>query len=273
MGKGVARSFRARYPAMFSEYRKLCDADRLHIGALHLWKGPDHWVLNFPTKTTWRLPSKLEYIERGLATFVMNYENMGIVSASFPPLGCGNGNLDWNDVRPIMESYLTNISIPVYVHSLHVGAEFVPEHNELSVAPTTFESFLGDIRASVYQNRGIYYTMDTNNPFNVNFDEDTILVTRGGRQREKIPREDLENFWVVLRDGVLSVERFPDEMARRYKSYVFPILKSLPYVRSARISHSGEPSSTRAQALFFSRPRGGTVDARASESIQTCLSL
>ena len=130
MGKGVAKTFRERYPAMYREYRSLCDAGKLSIGSLHLWKGDDRWVLNFPTKTTWRLPSKLEYIERGLDTFVRNYERMGIVSASFPPLGCGNGNLDWLQVRPILENYLSNISIPIYIHSLHVGDEFIPEHKK-----------------------------------------------------------------------------------------------------------------------------------------------
>ena len=77
MGKGIAKTFRDRYPAMFAEYRKLCDRGELDIGKLHLWKGDDRWVLNFPTKTTWRLPSKLSYIEAGLQTFVSKYEKMG----------------------------------------------------------------------------------------------------------------------------------------------------------------------------------------------------
>ncbi len=82
MGKGIAKSFRERYPSMYSEYRKLCDNGAHAIGNLHLWKGGDHWVLNFPTKTTWRLPSKLDYIEKGLETFVKNYEGMGINHAA-----------------------------------------------------------------------------------------------------------------------------------------------------------------------------------------------
>src|SRR5271165_6585792 len=82
MGKGIAKTFRERYPAMFAEYKKLCNAQELKVGGLQLWKGIDHWVLNFPTKTTWRLPSKLNYIEVGLQTFVNNYEKAGIISAS-----------------------------------------------------------------------------------------------------------------------------------------------------------------------------------------------
>jgi O-acetyl-ADP-ribose deacetylase (regulator of RNase III) len=132
MGKGIAKTFRDRYPAMFAEYRKLCDRGEFKIGDLHLWKGDGRWVLNFPTKTTWQLPSKLEYIEKGLETFVQNYEKMGIVSASFPPLGCGNGNLNWTDVKPIIERYLGKISIPIYIHSLHVGDELLSKNAQAS---------------------------------------------------------------------------------------------------------------------------------------------
>src|ERR1700677_1554729 len=158
MGKGIAKIFRERYPAMFSEYRKLCDQHQLATGNLHLWKGDDHWVLNFPTKTNWRLPSKMEYIEQGLETFVKNYEKMGIVSASFPPLGCGNGNLKWTDVKPLIERQLSNIKIPIYVHSVHVGEDFIAEHKEAVRVPATLAAFWDDLRASIYENKGTFIT-------------------------------------------------------------------------------------------------------------------
>ena len=101
---------------MFAEYKRLCDQRKLGIGSLMLWRGADHWVLNFPTKTTWRLPSRLSYIEEGLKKFTASYEDLGITSISFPPLGCGNGNLEWQEVKPLMERYLRDLSIPIYIH-------------------------------------------------------------------------------------------------------------------------------------------------------------
>jgi O-acetyl-ADP-ribose deacetylase (regulator of RNase III) len=274
MGKGIAKTFRERYPSMFKEYRKLCDQGDLDIGKLHLWKGDDHWVLNFPTKTTWRLPSKLQYIERGLETFVTNYERMGIVSVSFPPLGCGNGNLNWTDVRPLMEKYLSAINIPVYVHSLHVGYEFVPEHEEQQAAPTTLDEFWMQLKATIFENRGYFVTGEGNQPFSVKIiHEDELGIVRGGRQRERIPFEEIANSWVILRDGILSVDKFSDDASRRYKSYFFPILKSLPYVRSARISRTGQDGVSKAEALFFTRHVGQSQDAPAEEHQQGCLSL
>jgi len=274
MGKGIAKTFRERYPAMFAEYKEFCTKGELTVGSLHLWKGGDRWVLNFPTKTTWRLPSKLEYIEKGLQTFVKNYERMGIVSASFPPLGCGNGNLNWEDVRPMIEQYLSKINIPIYVHSLHVGDEFVPEHNEVHNVPTTLEDFWRDLKSVMYENKGMFFTREGSQPFFVHLLENELGIVRGGRQREKIPFDEIENVWVVLRDGVLSWDKFSDDASRRYKSYLFPLLKGLPYVRTARISRAGEEEGlNKAEALFFVRQSGKSQDAHAAEYKQECLSL
>ena len=116
MGKSVALEFKKRYPAMFKSYERVCDEKQLEIGKLLLWKGPEKWVLMFPTKKHWRNPSKLEYIETGLQKFADTEVEKGIASIAFPRLGCGNGGLDWEEVRPLMERYLERLSIPVYIY-------------------------------------------------------------------------------------------------------------------------------------------------------------
>lgn len=219
------------------------------------------------------MPSKLEYIQQGLETFVKNYERMGIVSASFPPLGCGNGNLDWQDVRPLIERYLNQISIPIYVHNVHVDAEFVPEHKEAHNVPATFDQFVRDLHVAALENKGTFFTGEGDQPFLVQFRESELGVVRGGRQREKIPFEEIENAWVIMRDGLLSVDKFSDDVSRRYKSYLFPLLKSLPYVRGVQSSRVGQEGMTKAEALFFVRPTEGRKDAQAEEFKQGCLSL
>lgn len=127
MGKGIALEFKRRYPEMFSYYKKQCDKHSLVIGELMLWYAPDHWLLQFPTKEHWRNPSKIEYIEKGLMTFVRKYADYNISSIAFPKLGCGNGELDWAEVKVVMEKYLKPLPIPVYIY---LGNENVekPEH-------------------------------------------------------------------------------------------------------------------------------------------------
>ena len=63
MGKGIALSFKKRYPGMFEAYRTACEKHQLMIGKLMLYYAPDHWILLFPTKMNWRNPSKIEYLE------------------------------------------------------------------------------------------------------------------------------------------------------------------------------------------------------------------
>lgn len=127
MGKGLALSFKKRYPAMFDAYQKACDKHQLTIGKLMLYYAPDHWILMFPTKEHWRNPSKLSYLEAGLSKFVSTYADKGITSIAFPKLGCGNGELSWADVQPVMEKYLKPLPIPVYIY-LGMDSTQTPEH-------------------------------------------------------------------------------------------------------------------------------------------------
>ena len=116
MGKGLAAEFKRRYPAMFKRYKKFCDNKSFSVGQLFISREADYSVLLFPTKKHWRGGSKLEYVEAGLKKFVDTYGQKGINSIAFPKLGCGYGGLKWEDVRPLMEKYLRELPIDIYVY-------------------------------------------------------------------------------------------------------------------------------------------------------------
>jgi O-acetyl-ADP-ribose deacetylase (regulator of RNase III) len=106
MGKGIALQFKKVYPAMYDAYRKAAKAGEIRLGHVHVWPtgqmtGPK-WVINFPTKGHWKSRSKLKDIESGLADLVEVVRDLGVESIAVPPLGCGNGGLDWRDVEPRM---------------------------------------------------------------------------------------------------------------------------------------------------------------------------
>lgn len=65
--------------------------------------GPRRFVLNFPTKRHWRNASRLEDIAAGLDSLVEVVHEHGIKSVAIPALGCGNGGLEWSEVRPLIE--------------------------------------------------------------------------------------------------------------------------------------------------------------------------
>lgn len=116
MGKGLALEFKKRFPEMFEQYRKFCLKKTFAAGQLWLYKGKEKWVLNFPTKISWRDPSDLALIESGLEKFKATYESKGITSVAFPMLGCGCGGLKYADVLPLMERILGDIPIDITVY-------------------------------------------------------------------------------------------------------------------------------------------------------------
>lgn len=118
MGKGIAKIFKEKYPIMFNEYKDLCNKRQIKTGVLYpYYENNTVKIINFPTKVHWRSPSKLEYITSGLNWFVNNYKKLGIKSIAFPPLGCGNGGLEWEIIGPIMYNVLKDIPIDIEIYA------------------------------------------------------------------------------------------------------------------------------------------------------------
>lgn len=106
MGKGIALQFRRRYPELFADYSRAAKSGQVQLGRMYVWEtdtiGGPRYVINFPTKGHWRSPSVLTDIESGLDDLVKVIRDRDIRSIAIPPLGCGNGGLDWAVVRPVM---------------------------------------------------------------------------------------------------------------------------------------------------------------------------
>lgn len=118
MGKGVAQEFKNRFPAMFDDYKRRCDAKAVRLGEPYLYQGQSGArIINFPTKDHWRSPSKLSDIERGLDYFVEHIQEWGVQSVALPPLGCGNGGLDWSEVGPLIYQKLHKLPIEVELYA------------------------------------------------------------------------------------------------------------------------------------------------------------
>ena len=102
MGKGIAYQFKMRYPEMNDEYVKKCKSSKLKPGVLHIFLTGSKLIINFPTKNKWREKSKMEYISAGLDELVKLMTDRNIKSIAIPPLGCGNGGLNWCDVKTLI---------------------------------------------------------------------------------------------------------------------------------------------------------------------------
>src|SRR5437660_9291858 len=107
MGKGVALQFKKAFPGNYKAYRKACAAGLVKLGAMFIHDlgglQKPRYIINFPTKKHWRAKSRIADIESGLQALVEDVQRLGIRSIALPPLGCGNGGLDWGKVAPLVD--------------------------------------------------------------------------------------------------------------------------------------------------------------------------
>ncbi len=133
MGKGVALEFKKRFPANFHDYEARCQRKLVRMGEPYPFQDPSgRLIVNFPTKDHWRSPTRLSDVEKGLDYFVRHYSEWGIQSAAFPPLGCGNGGLEWAEVGPLMYRKLRQLPIEIEVYAPYgtPKSELMPEYLE-----------------------------------------------------------------------------------------------------------------------------------------------
>lgn len=121
MGKGIALQFKKAFPNNFKKYLDACKSERFKIGKVLVCKDSnlnsgEKWIINFPTKRDWRKPSEYSFIEKGLDDLILAIEEYNIKSVAIPPLGSGNGGLDWVKVKCIIENKLKQLDIDIWVY-------------------------------------------------------------------------------------------------------------------------------------------------------------
>jgi len=114
MGKGIALMFKDEYKENFQEYAAACKAKEVRTGKMfvtetHRLSGP-RWIVNFPTKQHWRSPSRMAWIVDGLEDLRHFLLANDVKSIALPPLGAGNGGLEWSEVREQIGRVLGDLS-------------------------------------------------------------------------------------------------------------------------------------------------------------------
>lgn len=113
MGKGIALMFKERFPTNFKRYAAACKAKEVQTGQMYVTEvneldGP-RWIVNFPTKQHWRAASQMTWIVQGLQDLRRFLVDNKVKSIAIPPLGAGNGGLDWPAVREQIELSLSDL--------------------------------------------------------------------------------------------------------------------------------------------------------------------
>lgn len=171
MGKGIALQFKESFPENYRVYRKACQNKEFHIGDILIVEDSNlvtkrKLIVNFPTKTHWKMPSDYSYIQQGLVTLRKEIETRHIRSIAIPPLGSHNGGLDWLVVKRMIEDALAGLEceIMLYEPSDVIIERLKTERVKLTPARAMLLSMFGDMNkdgefASVFAAEKVIYFM------------------------------------------------------------------------------------------------------------------
>ena len=120
MGKGIALQFKDTYPKNYKVYRDACKAGTFKTGEVLIvhdeYLREPKWIINFPTKAHWKEKSQYSFIQAGLQALKAALIEHQIKSVAIPPLGCGNGGLDWDKVKSLINAELADLDIDIFVY-------------------------------------------------------------------------------------------------------------------------------------------------------------
>jgi O-acetyl-ADP-ribose deacetylase (regulator of RNase III) len=185
MGKGIALQFKERYKQNFKLYLEACKDKTIDIGKLLVVKEStiegEKYIINFPTKTTWKKKSEYKYIEEGLKDLVRIIEKHNLKSIAIPPLGCGNGGLDWDKVRQLIEDYLADLPIDIIVYQPNDAVKGILQKEQIKkeINLTPARAMLlyalakyeerGEIASVFAANKIAYFLQVSGEPLRLNF--------------------------------------------------------------------------------------------------------
>jgi O-acetyl-ADP-ribose deacetylase (regulator of RNase III) len=186
MGKGIALQFKEAFKYNNKVYLDACKNKTLVPGKLvAVWdenlQSGRKFIINFPTKVHWRQPSKYEYIDKGLDALRTLIITENIKSIAIPPLGCGNGGLEWTKVKAMIEEKLSGLDVDIQVFEPNEAIKAVLQaqasYKEIHLTPArasllyalfAFES-LGEYSSLFTANKLAYFLQRKGQNLNLDF--------------------------------------------------------------------------------------------------------
>lgn len=117
MGNGLALQFKNTYPGLFDAYKQFCNQGLFKTKGIFVYTvSPTKKILCLPTKRHWKYNSRIEWIDLALGIVAEEYADYGITSLAVPPIGCGQGNLDWEEVYNLIKNHFNRIPLNVTIY-------------------------------------------------------------------------------------------------------------------------------------------------------------
>lgn len=109
MGRGIAKDANDRFHVagiLADHLRRKGNC----LGVLGYFETRGHafYLLSFPTKHDWRNPSDIHLIQKSAKELVRFTDKHQLSHVYLTPPGCGNGRLEWTDVKTVLEPLFDN---------------------------------------------------------------------------------------------------------------------------------------------------------------------
>lgn len=185
MGKGIALQFKKAFPENFKAYERACRAGEVQPGRMFVFATGSmmhpRYIINFPTKRTWRAKSRIEDIKAGLNALVEEIRHREITSIAIPPLGCGLGGLDWRDVQPLIERVLAEtpeVQVSLFAPTGAPAARDMPVRTKrpsLTLARALLVRLMGQYTEMAYRltlleiQKLAYFLQESGQPLRLNY--------------------------------------------------------------------------------------------------------
>lgn len=130
---GLALALRERWPGMYKDFRHYCHVSNPKPGGLWAWGGPGgRRIVNLFTQeppdghhgSGHPGPAKTKHVNHSLKALAKLIKKEKWPSVALPKLATGVGDLDWDEVKPLIEQHLGALDADVYVYEVfHEGEE------------------------------------------------------------------------------------------------------------------------------------------------------
>jgi O-acetyl-ADP-ribose deacetylase (regulator of RNase III) len=133
MGSGLALECSLRYSQINEDYKQKCQLGEIQIGSTFWYEdnisNKNSWIVLFPTKGSYKHPSKLDFITKGLISLKSEIITKKLTSIAIPRLGCDLGGLLWANVEPLIINSLSELEISVELWNYEKGKsdDFYPK--------------------------------------------------------------------------------------------------------------------------------------------------
>ena len=123
MNQGLAKSLHEKYPAMHKDFHHWCHQQHPKPGEAWMWGGADGVrIINLLTQEGGyghgARPGKASatHVNHALRALKKIAQKEKLASLALPRLATGVGGLEWDQVRPLIDSQLGGLDIPVYLY-------------------------------------------------------------------------------------------------------------------------------------------------------------